>query len=192
MKSCPTPSPEPTPVAHEGVRLVALAGYAGAGKDEAALALLAEGWQRRCFGDIIKDLFDPLVREHLGFSAHTGDRLQKARIRELLVHGGEAFYDVVSRRFFQQVDFLLSLGHRVVNTRLCRPPEARAWVARGGIILEVRRPGCRPAEPKEAEWLEEIRGLRLLAGTLVNDGTTADLHAQLRQAVAGVNRRLQP
>lgn len=166
-------------------RLVALAGYAGTGKDTAALALLERGWVRRCFGDIIKDLFDPLVREHLGFSAHTADRAQKARIRELLVHGGEAFYDTVSHRFFSQLDQLLAVGERVVNTRLCRPPEAQAWVARGGIILEVTRPGCGPAEPMEAQWLEEIRALGLLAGTVVNDGDPAVLQARLRAAIGG-------
>lgn len=170
-----------------GFPLVAFAGYAGTGKDTAALALIERGYQRRCFGDVIKDLFDPLVRQHLGFSAHTGDRRQKAQIRELLVHGGEAFYDVVSQRFFDGVDDLIDQDRRVVNTRLCRPPEAKEWRRRGGIVLELVRPGCGPAEPMEAQWLEEIRALGLIAATLVNDGDVATLHAAVLRE-AGLDR----
>ncbi len=167
--------------------MVAFAGYAGTGKDTAALALIQRGYQRRCFGDVIKDLFDPLVRQHLGFSAHTGDRTQKAKIRELLVHGGEAFYDVVSQRFFDAVDDLIEQDRRVVNTRLCRPPEAREWQRRGGIIVELVRPGCGPAEPMEAQWLEEIRALGLIAATVVNNADVETLHLQVLSA-AGLPR----
>lgn len=170
-----------------GPRLVAFAGYAGTGKDTAARPLLAAGFRRLCFGDVIKDLFDPLVRQHLGFSAHTGDRTEKAQIRELLVHGGEAFYAPVSRRFFAAVDDLIDQDRRVVNTRLCRPPEAREWRRRGGLIIELVRPGCGPAEPMEAQWLEELRSLGLIGATVVNDGDVETLHRQVLQA-AGLQK----
>ncbi len=165
-------------------KLIAFTGYAGAGKDEAAAPLIAAGWERRAFGDIIKDIFNPLVRHHLGFSAHTQDRGQKSLIRGLLVHGGEAFYDAVFARYFHPN--FNSLGfHPLVNPRLMRLREAVKWKECGGIIIEVVRPGVLPAEPMEAAWLEEIRAAGHIDHRIHNAGTVQALH-QAVCAIAGI------
>jgi len=165
-------------------KLIAFTGYAGAGKDEAAAPLIAAGWQRRAFGDIIKDIFDPLVKRHLGFSAHTKDREQKSRIRGLLVHGGEAFYDVVFNTYFHP-NIALPVYKPLVNTRLMRLREAVKWKECGGIIIEVVRPGVEPAEPMEAVWLEEIRAAGHIDHRIHNGGTVQALHQSVC-AIAGI------
>jgi|GEM_PF-2022661 len=165
-------------------KLIAFTGYAGSGKDEAAVPLSAAGWERRAFGDIIKDIFNPLVRQHLGFSAHTQDRAQKALIRGLLVHGGEAFYDAVFGRYFHPC-FNSPGFDPLVNTRLMRLREAVKWKECGGIIIEVVRPGVAPAEPMEAAWLEEIRAADHIDYRIVNGGTVQALH-QAVCAIAGI------
>ena len=113
--------------------LIALTGYARAGKDEAAKPLIDAGWARRCFGDVIKRQIDPIVREYLNFSAFTENDGQKQQIRPILEQWGEVNYDGIMLEFFE------SLPPRCVNTRLCRVREAREWRKRGGIVVEVRR-----------------------------------------------------
>jgi hypothetical protein len=165
-------------------KLIAFTGYAGAGKDEAAVPLIAAGWERRAFGDIIKDIFNPLVRQHLGFSAHTQDRGQKSLIRGLLIHGGEAFYDAIFGRYFHP-DFNSPAFDPLVNTRLMRLREAVKWQECGGIIIEVVRPGVAPAEPMEAAWLEQIREAGHIDHRILNGGTVQALH-QAVCAIAGI------
>lgn len=165
-------------------KLIAFTGYAGAGKDETAAPLIAAGWQRRAFGDVIKGIFDPLVQEHLGFSAFTADRAQKSRIRGLLVHGGEAFYDTVFDTYFQALFTDVRLPS-LVNTRLMRLREAVKWKECGGIIIEVVRPGVLPAEPMEAAWLEEIRAAGHIDHRIHNAGTVQALH-QAVCTIAGI------
>ena len=164
---------------------IAFTGYAGCGKDTAAEPLIAAGWERWCFGDIIKDIFDPLVLKHLGFSAHTKDREQKKLIRGLLVHGGEAFYDVVFNTYFSPTSIVRQGPLPVVNTRLMRVREAEEWKKLGGIIIEIVRPGLAPAEPCEAEWLEEIRQGGFIDRTIHNGGTERMLH-QAVCMIAGI------
>lgn len=156
-------------------KLIAFTGYAGAGKDEAAAPLIAAGWRRAAFGDIIKRLLDPLVRQHLGFSAFTEDRAQKARIRGLLVHGGAAFYETVFSEYFHP-RFGAPESLPLVNPRLMCPREAKAWRAAGGLLIELVRPGVQPAEPCEAAWLEDMRREGLIDHRIHNGGTVADLH----------------
>ena len=145
------------------------------------MPLIAAGWERRAFGDVIKDIFDDLVWKHLGFSAHTKDRAQKALIRGLLVHGGEAFYESVFTWYFH-ADFGWPESTALVNTRLMRLREAVKWKECGGIIIEVVRPGVKPAEPMEAAWLKQIRAAGHIDHRIVNGGTVQALH----QAVCAI------
>ncbi len=93
-------------------KLVAFAGYAGAGKDEAAKALLEIGYTRRNFGDYIKAELDPLVQQCFGFSAFTEVRERKSMIRAILEQWGEARYDALLARMLED------LPERCVNTHL--------------------------------------------------------------------------
>lgn len=165
-------------------RLIAFTGYAGSGKDEAAVPLIAAGYRRHAFGDVIKDIFDELVWKHLGFSAHTQDRAQKALIRGLLVHGGEAFYETVFTSYFH-AGFNRPESTPLVNTRLMRVREAERWKESGGIIIEVVRPGVHAAEPCEAAWLAEITLAGYIDHRIHNGGTVRALH-QAVCALAGI------
>lgn len=156
---------------------VALAGFAGVGKDVAAQVLVDRGYTRVCFGDIIKDQLDEVVRRHFGFSAHTPDREQKTRIRRTMESWGEDNYDQICQQFFD------SLPAQAVNTRIVRVREARGWTALGGVIIEVVRPGVGPATSWERERWEELMRSGLIHGTIVNSGTPEQLHANLLKAL---------
>lgn len=154
---------------------IAFAGYAGSGKDEAAKQLIGMGFQRRCFGDLIKQDCDALIREHFGFSAFTEERDQKKLIRRTLEAWGDDNYDHLMYRFFNTLPAL------VVNTRLVRVPEAKEWRNRGGVIVLIERPGNPPASIWEADALQSLFEAEVIDGTLHNDGTVAQLHALTSQ-----------
>lgn len=161
-----------------GVRhpLIAFTGYARSGKDEAARPLIAAGYKRVAFGDIIKRQLDDIIKQHLGFSAFTEVDAEKKRIRRTLESWGEDNYE---RIFFEFFDTLPTPS---VNTRLCRATEAREWRSRGGIVVEVRRPGVFAETDRAAAWVEELRNERLIDLTLNNAGNVAELHANVSKA----------
>ena len=154
--------------------LIAFTGFGRAGKDEAAKVLITAGYERCSLGNIIKAQLDPLVRRHFGFSAFTEDTGQKARIRRTLESWGEDNYEELQRSFFD------SLPPKAVNTRLCRLREAQDWVSRGGIIVEVRRPGIEA----ETSWVEEqmadLHQHKMIHSVVSNEGTIPELHAKIR------------
>lgn len=152
---------------------IAFAGYAGVGKDEAAKPLIARGYKRCCFGDIIKKQIDPVVRQHLGFSAFTEDREQKKSIRRTLESWGEDNYDGIMREFFG------NLPELAVNTRLVRTREAEEWRRQGGTIVLICRPGVAAATRWEEERLQELDACGFIDQVICNDGTAADLHLKM-------------
>lgn len=153
--------------------LIAFAGLAGAGKDEAAVPLYASGYYRCCFGDIIKGQLDAVVRQHFGFSAFTKTRQEKERIRRILESWGEDNYDAILK------EFMASLPKKAVNTRLVRVKEAVQWNKVGGVVIYIKRPGVEPATDWEYERLIELQASGLIRHTIQNNGTIADLHAKV-------------
>ena len=165
--------------------LIAFAGYAREGKDAAAQRLIASGWKRCAFGDIIKRQMDPLINHHLGFSAFTEDDTQKKQIRPILEQWGEVNYDGVMREFFE------TLPARAVNTRLVRLREAKEWMWRGGIILRIRRPGIEPATDWERDRLQELYDGGVIHDTLLNEGTVEQLWNRVQNYAERVDPYLQ-
>lgn len=161
--------------------LIALTGYAGSGKDEAAKALIEIGYERRCFGDIIKGQVDSLVQAHFGFSALTEDRTQKPLIRRTLEAWGEDNYDKIFTQFFA------SLPGKAVNTRLCRAREAREWLARGGVVVHVQRQGCEAETPWSAAQVDELQREGLITHTIHNNSTKEFLRKVILE-IANSNR----
>lgn len=159
--------------------LVALTGYSGVGKDESAKPLIDRGYVRHCFGDIIKSQVDPLIREYFGFSAHTDDRTQKAKIRRTLESWGEDNYDDIFYEYFAE------LPEKAVNTRLCRVKEARAWKERGGIIIEIHNPRVPPSTQWEIGIMRELRDSGLIDKNINNNDTIQVLHELVLEAVLG-------
>lgn len=155
--------------------LIAFVGYARAGKDEAAKPLIAAGYNRVCFGDVIKRQVDQLIQRHLGFSAFTEVTEQKAKIRRTLENWGEDNYDNIFNYFFNH------LPRPAVNTRLCRVREAQEWKRLGGILVEIRRPNTDAETQWSADRLKELTDADLIDGVIFNDGTLEQLAAKVRE-----------
>lgn len=153
--------------------LVAFTGFARAGKDVAAQCLIDAGYKRVAFGDIIKRQIDPLVTQHLGFSAFTEDDSLKIKIRPLMELWGDMNYFGVMREFFD------SLPPKAVNTRLVRTQEANEWRRRGGIIVHISRPGSKPATGWERDRLCELQSAGLIDHTIENDGNVENLWSKV-------------
>jgi hypothetical protein len=160
--------------------LIAFTGLSRSGKDTAGEALIADGYERRCFGDIIKQQVDDLCRSYMGFSAFTEVDREKGKIRGLLEQWGEANYDRIKYEFFHD------LPARAVNTRLIRAREAKEWRRRGGLVVEIERPGVHAGTEWELDCLDELRQAGCIDATITNDGTIADLHAKVRDFANGM------
>lgn len=167
--------------------LVALCGYSGVGKDEAARALIGPVGVNGCtysrwnFGDLIKEAVDPIVRKHFGFSAFTENRDQKARIRRTLEAFGEDNYDNFFSEFFGRLPAM------AVNTRLVRVKEAEEWKARGGALIWIYRPGRMPATQWETDRQEELEMSGLIDVGIWNDGTPDELRDKFMTALIGLS-----
>jgi hypothetical protein len=155
--------------------LIAFTGFARCGKDEAAQILIAQGFNRVCFGDLIKAQLDPVMQKHLGFSAFTSDPVQKSRIRPVLEYWGDANWDNIFNEFFA------ALTPPAVNTRLCRVREAEEWVERGGIIVNVVRPGVVAETPWAEKMFWEMQNSGLLHSCVVNNSSVEGLHQLIRE-----------
>ena len=164
-------------------RLIAFAGYAGAGKDEAAIPLIDQGFVKSNFGDIIKRQLDHLCFLNLGFSAFTEDRKQKERIRPLLEQWGEANYDNIFKEYLGAIDNNRTTSF--VNTRIVRVREAEEWVKRGGEIWLVERDRILPATQWEEDRLCELVDSGLITKTIFNDGDIHLLHNLVLSALLG-------
>jgi hypothetical protein len=179
--------------------LIALTGYSRSGKDTAADALVAIGYERRAFGDIIKRFVaeDQSVmfshfRHWLLDTARTQSRISeiaygwslvklcgvdpftqddevKPLLRALFEDYGIWRYDEVVQQFFS------SLPEKCVNSRLCRPEEAIQWRQRGGLIVEVIRPGNRPQTEVEGQWMTELHVQGLVDSIIKNNGSPSQL-----------------
>ncbi len=177
-----------------GPTLIGLWGYAGAGKDTAAEALVADGWTRAAFaGPVYTALLalDPKVADHgwrvsdvVHEQGWDSAKRSYPEVRRLLqrmgteagrrVHGENVWIDAL----FRTVD----PGQRVVITDVRFENEAKAIYVRGGLVVEIFRPGVGPANGHASE-------VRLPDGaidrTIRNDGTVAELHAKMRR-IAGL------
>lgn len=157
---------------------VALVGFSNTGKSEAAKCLENMRYTSHSFGTIIKKQVDPLVYEYFGFSAFTEDRRQKERIRRTLEAWGEDRYDAILR------EYMATLPEKAVNTRLVRCREADAWKSRGGVIVEIKRPGYVAATQWEHDRFRELEDAGFIDATVVNNGPIAGLHAALIQTLS--------
>lgn len=155
--------------------LIAFTGFAGAGKDEGASPLIAAGFTRVAFGDIIKRELDPVVQKYFGFSAFTEVRAQKAQIRRSLESWGEDRYDAIFEEFFN------TLPAVAVNPRLCRLREAKEWRSRGGILVEITRPDVGPETEWSAKINQDLRDEGLIEFSIANDGNLQEFHSKIRR-----------
>lgn len=178
-------------------RIVGLTGYAGSGKDTAALVLIANGCLRMAFADGVRALameVDAVM--HLNNGAHTLlsatvvrngwdrakghedvrrhlQRLGKG-VRDII--GPDAWVDALGRRWG-------ALGFPDVVVTDVRYPNEAAWVrARGGMVIRVDRPGVGPLNGHESETLV---GSIEADEVVVNDGTPEQLKQEVLRVVQG-------
>lgn len=159
---------------------IAFFGFARAGKDEAAKPLIEAGYERRCFGDIIKRQMEASLGG-LGIDPFTENDEVKRVIRPLLELWGDVFYDNVMEEFFRL------LPPVAVNTRICRIREMEKWIKEGGVIIHLSRPGVIPATKWEAELFQEFRRFNIEQappGSILyreNDSDVESLHQKIKQ-----------
>jgi hypothetical protein len=189
--------------------LIALTGYSRCGKDVAADALVSIGYERRCFGDIIKHLvqiagpsewegFAEWLQEtnrnsqrisqiatgwsvvkDLGYSPFTQDDDVKPMLRPILEDYGIWKYNEVVEQFFH------NLPAKCVNSRLCRVDEGKMWRDRGGIIVKIIRPGNDSHTEVERIWMEELHEACLIDMVVGNDGDIHHLHEAIKKVAVG-------
>jgi len=176
-------------------RHIALWGYAGAGKDEAARELCRHGWVRVSFADKLREFalaLDPAVlTPWVGYvrlselvRAWGWEQAKRdvPEVRELLQRlGTDAGRKVLGENVW--VDAVMgNLPERAVFTDCRFRNEADAVRARGGLVVAIDRPGCGPINGHVSETA--LAGYDFDA-RVVNDGTVAGLHAAIREVVAG-------
>lgn len=143
-------------------KIIGLCGYAGVGKDEAAKALVADGWTRVAFADALREsllALDPFVvtwadpSQHMPLSVIVKERgweLAKhtePEVRRLLqrlgteagrnIHGEDCWVNIALRK-------IRAIDTSVVVTDVRFPNEVQAIRRYGGKIIRIHRRGVGP------------------------------------------------
>lgn len=180
--------------------LVALSGYATAGKDAAAAALIADGWRRLSFADVLRSFLyaqNPVVLtgrlwwkryEHL---TDVIDRIgwDEAKRRYPSVRalqqrtGTDAGRAILGDSVWVDAAFgTMTPTDRVVVTDVRFPSELEAVRSRGGVVVRIDRPGVGPVNAHESETALDSAAFDAY---VLNDGSLLDLHAAIRGVVSG-------
>ena len=174
--------------------LVGLSGYAGAGKDEAAKALVQQrGFTRIAFADVLRDMayaINPFVLE---VTEDEEDLIIVRRLQDVIDGYGWDF----SKNEFPDVRRLLQrlgteagreiLGENIwVDTALARaegdivvtdmrfPNELEAVEQQDGITIRIERPGVGPRNDHASET--SLSDHSLFRHIITNDGGIEELH----------------
>jgi hypothetical protein len=152
-------------------RHIGLIGFAGAGKDTAALALMDRGWKRVAFADALK-----------GRALYLGwDGRKDARGRRLLCALGMAMRAYEPEHWIHHARAAMR-GRPCVFTDVRFQNEADFIRAEGGIIVRVVREGLEIGEHESEAGQLAIRSDQ----SILNNGSIEGLHAQLL-AIAEAN-----
>lgn len=176
---------------------IGLTGYAGAGKDEAARALLGIGYERRAFADPLRACvltLDPVIglpggtfeRLSIVVEAEGWDAAKRAypEVRRLLqvfgtevvrAHfGSSAWIDIARGTMLPGVDYVFTD---------CRfPNEVEMIHQAGGVVLGIMRPGVSPVNAHASDDIGALHVDHVVA----NDGSIDELHARVLDIVAPV------
>jgi len=127
----------------------------------------------RAIEKFVTEVLIPFEAHGKQISCFTQDRSEKALVRPVLEHGGDLISPLSTARHFALVDMALERGERVFNARIGRVHEAEMMRDRGGVIVEVRRPGCHPASAWEEASIRHVREAGLVDVVLMNAGDLA-------------------
>lgn len=175
-------------------KIIGLCGYYGSGKDEAAKALIAQGWHRIAFADPVRAMalaIDPMVDSYeddtLGLdrrlSRVVADRgwLEAKRIpevRRLLQRiGTDAVREVIGQDTWVQIaERSMPTDRNIVFTDSRFANEIAMIRSHRGLIIRIDRPGNEPAVKHVSETYPFTPDL-----TIINDGTIEELHQEIVQ-----------
>lgn len=147
---------------------IGLIGFAGAGKDTAALALMDRGWKRIAFADALKGR-----AIYLGWDGRKDDRG-----RRLLQDVGMAMRAYDPNHWIAHARAAMR-GRACVFTDVRFQNEADFIRGEGGIIVRVVREGLAVGDHESEAGQLAIRSDQ----SIVNDGSIERLHAQLLEIV---------
>lgn len=168
--------------------LIALTGHAGCGKDTAAKALTFRGWTRVAFADPVRQMalaIDPWIDG----TGHHGVRLSSAvakswdyaksepECRRLLqVIGTDACRSIFGEDCWIRVaERSIAAAYGPVVITDCRFDNEAAFVReRGGVVVQVERPGCGPVNGHVSDAGIDVN---LIDYHLHNDGDIPQLNA---------------
>lgn len=182
-----------------GPLLVGFSGYARAGKNAAAEALLEDGWHHASFAAKLKAFLlainPQIVQNQLTYRlknlvvVYGWERAKDEfpEIRELLQRTGtDAGRTVLWGDVWVDAAFrALPEGRPVAFTDVRFANEAAAIRARGGLVIRVNRDGVGPAVGKDGKVHVSETALDDydFDSVIANDGTLEDLHAKVRAVV---------
>jgi len=147
---------------------IGLIGFAGAGKDTAALALMDRGWKRVAFADALKSR-----ALYLGWDGRKDDKG-----RRLLCDIGMAMRAYHPTYWIDHARVAIR-GRACVFTDVRFQNEADFIRGLGGIIVRVVREGLAAGEHESETGQLAIRSDQ----SILNDGTIEGLHEQLLDIV---------
>ncbi|MFJ7202129.1 hypothetical protein ACIQWR_01140 [Streptomyces sp. NPDC098789] len=177
------------------VSLIGLAGAAGSGKDTAAKALVAIGWQRRAFADKVKDFMYAVnpwtVDDEINGSFPLADEVDRygwsyaksahPEVRKYLQRcGTEAGRTVLGENVWVDALFHDAAGWGpTVVTDVRFPNEAAEIVRRGGRVVNIVRPGQQLIS-ESGHTSENALATWHFDDVLVNDHTAQELGQKLQ------------
>jgi len=179
------------------VILIGLHGAAGSGKDTFASALTyGTKWETRAFADPLYEAVAAITRMPVSWLKN---RANKERVIPWIGKSPRELLQLLGTEFGRNMirdDFWIQLAMQPPtnpeSTGIVYPDvrfdnEAQAVISRGGVILEVVRPGdsCL-AGTTQAHTSEKPLSRHLIFATIQNDGTLDDL----RQAAESARERL--
>jgi hypothetical protein len=171
-------------------KLIGLCGYCGSGKDEAAKALIANGWHQMSFAEPLRRMalaLDPYIIFGSRLSdvvANVGwtEAKKNPEVRRTLQKlGTEAVRDIIGfDTWVQLADRTMPSDRDVVFTDVRFANEAEMIWGRGGRIYRIERPGYVPATNHVSESYPFNPD-----GKITNGGTVDDLHREILR-IAGL------
>lgn len=166
--------------------IIGLTGRATSGKDTAAQALLARGYQRIAFADAVKEMLAALDPEVDGefISAQLATAgwdtvKQNPKVRRLLQRlGTEAGRNIIGPDVWVDLAHKkLRQGGRFVFTDCRFPSEIAALKSWGATIARITRPGIKKLDHASENFVDHLP----VDVEIENNGSVADLHRAVNE-----------
>jgi hypothetical protein len=174
-------------------KVLGLVGYATAGKDAAAAALVQDGWLRVAFADAVREALlelDPLVMSghklsELLYRCDFQEAKRHGEVRRLLqrlgteagrnIHGQDCWVKIAERKMEETTA-------DVVLTDVRFADEAAFVRKHGGTLVYIERPGVGPINGHVSD--AGIGALKVQCDVAIhNDGSVEQLHERIREVV---------